>query len=129
MAITLKERLLSGTAMTMVDYDNEPDSEQEYEEICQLFEDFHGYPPDESEDSGDIIEYEDGRILMLVGDLTRIGYETKEADEATGLREAIHTFGRKKKSDRPLLYVDVDGQAVIVQGNYTFTDRGFEDSP
>lgn len=121
--MTLRNKLLSGTAMT--EYCTEADSDEEYEEAVALFEAFHGYPPDEN--SEDIIEYEDGRILLLVGELTRIGYETKEADEQTGLREAIHTFGRKRKSDRPLLYVDVDGQAVIVQGNYTFTERGFED--
>lgn len=128
--MSVRGELLAGTAN--VDPDAVDDSDAEYEEICGLFEAFHGYAPDE--DSDDVIEHDDGRFLMLVGELTRIGYETKEADEQTGLRENLHTFGqdektgKRLKNDRPLLYVDVDGQIVVIQGDYTFTERGFEET-
>ena len=57
----LRERLLSGTAMA---FENEADNDEEFEEACALFEAFHGYPPDETDDSTDIIEFDDGRILL-----------------------------------------------------------------
>lgn len=105
--------------------------EQEFEDACNLFEDFHGRAPNEEvtepDDPGDIVELDDGSLLVYVGELSRIGYITPEADKKTGIRENLHTFGEKRKKARPLLYVDLDGQIVVLKGEYTFTERGFED--
>jgi hypothetical protein len=115
--------------MTM-DYALDQRDETDYEEACELFEDFHGREPDDNETDdfpGDIAELDDGTILVYVGELSRIGYITPEADRKTGIRENLHTFGEKRKAARPLLYVDPDGQIVVLKGEYTFTERGFED--
>jgi hypothetical protein len=107
-------------------YEAETDDSEEYEEACELFESFHGFEP--REDSDDIVELDGGDILVYVGELTRIGYETPEPDQKTGIRENLHTFGEKNRNARPLLYVDLDGQIVVLKGEYTFTERGFEDT-
>jgi hypothetical protein len=113
--------------------------EEEFEDACALFEDFHGRDPDENvtdpENPGDIVELDDGSLLVYVGELSRVGYivpkEDPPSQDATarqaGIRENLHTFGEKRKAARPLLYVDLDGQIVVLKGEYTFTERGFED--
>jgi len=98
-------------------------SETDYEEACELFESFHDREPED--DSDDIVALEDGTILVYVGELTRIGYSLDKPDKS-GAKESLHTFGEKNKSARPLLYVDLDGQIVVLKGEYTFTERGFE---
>jgi hypothetical protein len=100
------------------------EEDADYEEAAELFESFHAREPEE--DSEDIVCLDDGTVLVYVGELSRIGYVTPEADPKTGIAENLHTFGEKNKAARPLLYVDLDGQIVILKGEYTFTERGFE---
>jgi hypothetical protein len=101
--------------------DLETDSDEEYEDACDLFEAFHGREPDENSD--EILETEDGQILLYVGELEGVMYQKPGTKEPY-----LHRFSAPPhtKKDRPLLYIHCDGQMVIVQGNYTFTERGFE---
>jgi hypothetical protein len=103
--------------------DESDEAEAEYEEACGMFEAFHDREPEEG--SEDIVELEDGTLLVYVGELTRIGYSLDKT-HLSGAKESLHTFGEKNKSARPLLYVDLDGQIVVLKGEYTFTERGFE---
>jgi hypothetical protein len=102
-------------------YDNDENDGGDIAAAEGMFEDFHGFEP--RDDADDIVQLDDGTILVYVGELTRVGYSLDKPD-ASGARESLHTFG---KSARPLLYVDLDGQIVVLKGEYTFTERGFED--
>lgn len=62
------------------------------------------------------------RELVVIGELTHIGYDTVRDGE---YEKYMHVF---KKSARPLFCVSPDGrQIIIIGGRFQFTDRGIVD--
>jgi hypothetical protein len=86
------------------------------DQAAELFESFHEQPPKE----GDLLTIEQPAQVqaLVVGEVHGISYIAAVSKE-----KYFHKFG---PGARPLLVVSEDGsQAIMVGGNYKFTDRGF----
>lgn len=92
------------------------------EEAARKFEDFTGHTADK------IIKASQPKVKegLVIGELDLIGYRVKRDGVENG--KLVRYAHRFRKSSRPLLAVNKDGnQLLIVGGRYEFTEAGIED--
>jgi len=87
-------------------------------QAAELYERFHwGNAPTELVESEGCPMVQPGDVLVVLGELDRIDYETTKGD-----LEAV--FFHNFEDERPRLCMTRDGRLVIVGGTYRVTERG-----
>ena len=93
-------------------------SQSDVDKAYKLYKDFREEPPKR----GRVVEFEMPKVVMIMGNVTAIEYDTTQQRK---LKKYRHDFAA---GSRPLLCADArTGQLFIIEGRYHVTDRGIVD--